>query len=327
MRKGEARQQAKELRYRIGDTINRHLELANRTERIDMRSKRDIEKAELEQAQAELSQELTELEQLEQVTDFNQDDLTDVLARLQLEQAEIVVVPKQPERPRTADDYLASLKAQIKDTPEQPTVIDEYQNRRQTLAQGFFNRALKALSDKYNKIVAHMKEIEAKKPKVWQIWESQDIWQSKLDTATAERGDTKRAYHTLKQQGVSRVHFEQAERYIKEREPDLYNRYLSATEPEPEFIRSDKGIGTTPPPPERELSDKARIGLQTIKNVIDAMPDGDKKTKAMVEFERTQATATNAQLEALAQVDVRVNKQPDVVIQAPSQSQEQEQER
>ena len=44
----------------------------------------------------------------------------------------------------------------------------------------------------------------------------------------------------------------------------------------------------------------------------------------MVEFERTQATATNAQLEALAQVDVRVNKAPDLSIKAPSQSQEQE---
>ena len=330
MRKGEARQQAKELRYRIGDTINRHLELANRPERIDMRSKRDIEKAELEQAQAELNQELTELEQLDQATDFTQSDLADVLARLQLEQAEIVVKPPQarPEpQPRTADDYLASLKAQIKDTPEQPTAIDEYQNRRQTLAQGFFNRALKALSDKYNKIVAHMKEIEAKKPKVWQIWESKDIWQSKLDTATVDRDETKQAYHTLKQQGVSRVHFEQAERYIKEREPDLYNRYLSATNPEPEIERfngSDKGIGTPPPPPERELSDKARIGLQTIKNVIDAMPDGDKKTKAMAEFEHTQATATMQQLEALAQLDVKVNKKPDIVIQQPTQSQEQE---
>ena len=357
MKKGEARQQAKELRYRIGDTINKHLELANRPERVDMRSKRDIERLELEQAQTELSQELAELEQLEQVADFTQSDLADVLNRLQLEQAEIVVKPEPPRtaqaylddlkrqlgqtvapveqpqtppkpQPRTADDYLASLKAQIKnDTPEQPTAIDEYQNRRQTLAQGFFNRALKALSDKYNKIVAHMKEIEAKKPKVWQIWESKDIWQSKLDTATVDRDETKQAYHTLKQQGVSRVHFEQAERYIKEREPDLYNRYLSATNLEPEIERfngSDKAIGTPPPPPERELSDKARIGLQTIKNVIDAMPDGDKKTKAMVEFERTQATATNAQLEALAQVDVRVNKAPDLSIKAPSQSQEQE---
>lgn len=335
MKKGEARQQAKELRQRIGDTINKHLELANRPERVDMRSKRDIEKAELEQAQAELSQELTELEQLDQATDFTKDDLTDVLARLQLEQAEIVVKQPQarPERPRTADDYLASLKAQIKnDTPEQPTaIVDEYEQRRQTLAQGFFNRALKALSDKYNKIVAQVKEIEAKKPKVWQIWESQDIWQSKLDTATVDRDETKQAYHTLKQQGVSRVHFEQAERYIKEREPDLYNRYLSATEPEQEperFNGSDKGIGTPPPTvQQRELSEKAKIGLQTLKNVINAMPNGEKKDKAMAEFEHTQATATNAQLEQLAQVDVRVNKQPDIVIQAPSQSQEQEQER
>lgn len=232
----------------------------------------------------------------------------------------------EPVRPQTAQDYLDQLNAQLGKTvaPQSPSVIDEYQNRRQQVAQGFFNRALKALSDKYNKIVAHMKEIEAKKPKVWQIWESQDIWQSKLDTASVDRDETKQAYHTLKQQGVSRVHFEQAERYIKEREPDLYNRYLSATEPE-RFNGSDKGIGTPPPTvQQRELSEKAKIGLQTLKNVINAMPNGEKKDKAMAEFEHTQATATNAQLEALAQVDVRVNKAPDLSIKAPSQSQEQE---
>lgn len=120
MKKGEARQQAKELRQRIGDTINKHLELANRTERIDMRSKRDIEKAELEQAQTELSQELAELEQLDQATDFTKDDLTDVLARLQLEQAEIVVKP-QPER-------------------DPHKIVHEYDKKRHSLAERFQNR-------------------------------------------------------------------------------------------------------------------------------------------------------------------------------------------
>lgn len=236
----------------------------------------------------------------------------------------------EPVRPQTAQDYLDQLNAQLGKTvaPQSPSVIDEYQNRRQQVAQGFFNRALKALSDKHNKMVAQVKEIEANKPKFWQVWESKDIWQSKIDTATAERGDTKRAYYDLKKQGVSRVHFEQAERYIKEREPELYNRYLSATNPEPEFIRSDKGIGTPPPTvQQRELSEKAKIGLQTLKNVINAMPNGEKKDKAMAEFEHTQATATNAQLEQLAQVDVKVNKKPDIVIQAPSQSQDQSAQR
>ena len=84
---------------------------------------------------------------------------------------------------------------------------------------------------------------------------------------------------------------------------------------------------TAPTVTERELSDKAKIGLQTLKNVINAMPNGEKKDKAMAEFEHTQATATNAQLEALAQLDVKVNKQPDIVIQAPNQSQDQSAQR
>ena len=121
---------------------------------------------------------------------------------------------------------------------------------------------------------------------------------------------------------MSSVHFEQAERYIKEREPDLYNRYLSATEPEPErFNGSDKGIDTTPPTvQQRELSEKAKIGLQTLKNVINAMPNGEKKDKAMAEFEHTQATATDEQLQALAQIDIKVNKAPTIDIKAPSDS-------
>lgn len=422
MRKGEARQQAKELRQRIGDTINRHLELANRPERVDMRSKRDIEKAELEQAQAELNQELTELEQLDQATDFTQSDLADVLARLQLEQAEIVV--KQPQaRPEPQPERLSlaeqrarnrARKGQDELTPEQRVAkaVTTAQQRH------FDDDALRKLietdtakqatvsneADQIKKQVDTLKTIvgivtQQLYKRYSQVQPSQlknlaELHQTVIDglddmasrevipdfdSKVVEYSDSKnnlasieQVKHELSQLKAERERFRQQKQAI-----------VTATEPRPDMVRSDKGnapqLTPTPTPrprpqqpqaqsseraklqakiaemqnkrlqetieetrrleqelerlnqreqpqtpPERELSEKAKIGLQTLKNVIDAMPDGDKKNKAMAEFERTKATATMQQLEQLAQLDVKVNKAPTIDIKAPSQSQEQQ---
>ena len=235
MKKGEARQQAKELRQRIGDTINKHLELANRTERIDMRSKRDIEKAELEQAQADLDQELTELEQLEQVTDFNQDDLTELLARLQLEQAEIVVKPQpRPERPQTAQEYLDSLNAQLgkpvapveqPQTQPQPerdpqSLINEYDKKRHSLAKQFFEKELKSLATKLNGLVQKYKDLQASKPKFF----GKDKWQDDVTATRAEHTATKGKYDTVKASGITIMHFQKATDHLKQHEQDFCNQ-------------------------------------------------------------------------------------------------------
>ena len=235
MKKGEARQQAKELRYRIGDTINRHLELANRPERIDMRSKRDIEKAELEQAQADLDQELTELEQLDQASDFTQDDLTDVLARLQLEQAEIVV---KPEPPRTAQAYLDELKKQLGETvapveqPQTPpppkpqlehdpqSLINQYDKKRHSLAKQFFEKELKALATKINELVQKYKDLQASKPKFF----GKDKWQDDVTATRADHTATKATYDTVKSGGITIMHFQKATDYLNKHEPDFCNQ-------------------------------------------------------------------------------------------------------
>lgn len=280
MRKGEARQQAKELRYRIGDTINRHLELANRPERIDMRSKRDIEKAELEQAQTELSQELAELEQLEQVTDFNQSDLADVLNRLQLEQAEIVV---KPEPPRTAQAYLDDLKRQLGQTVapvEQPqtqakpqperdpqVIIQEYDKKRHSLAKQFFEKELKSLATKLNGLVQKYKDLQSSKPRFF----GKDKWQDDVTATKTEHTATKATYDTVKATGVTFTHYQQATDHLKQHEPDFCNAVEQARqtlidrarlerqqakatqnrpEPPPErLVRSDRVIEQPEPPP------------------------------------------------------------------------------
>ena len=235
MRKGEARQQAKELRYRIGDTINRHLELANRPERVDMRSKRDIERLELEQAQAELSQELAELEQLEQVADFTQSDLADVLNRLQLEQAEIVV---KPEPPRTAQAYLDDLKRQLGQTVapvEQPQIppppkpqperdphalIQEYDKKRHSLAERFFKTELKDLVIKINALVAKYKDLQASKPRFF----GKDKWQDEVTATRADHTATKATYDKVKNGGITIMHFQKATDYLTKHEQDFCNQ-------------------------------------------------------------------------------------------------------
>ena len=235
MKKGEARQQAKELRQRIGDTINKHLELANRPERVDMRSKRDIERLELEQAQADLEQELAELEQLDQATDFTPSDLTDVLARLQLEKAEIVV---KPQRPQTAQEYLDSLKAQLGETvapvkqpqttpepkpePERDPldIIQEYDKKRHSLAKQFFEKELKSLVTKLNGLVQKYKDLQASKPKFF----GKDKWQDQVTATQADHRATKNRYDTVKATGVTFTHYQQATDHLKQHEPDFCNQ-------------------------------------------------------------------------------------------------------
>ena len=298
MKKSEARQQAKELRYRIGDTINRHLELANRPERVDMRSKRDIEKAELEQAQADLDQELTELEQLEQVTDFNQDDLTELLARLQLEQAEIVVKP-QPERDPQA-------------------IIQEYDKKRHSLAERFFKTELKALATKLNGLVQKYKDLQANKPKFF----GKDKWQDDVTATRADHDTTKATYDTVKATGVTFTHYQQATNHLKQHEQDFCNQVDQARQslidqarmrelerqqakatqnrPEPSIerlVRSDRVIEQPEPPPppqsverlqmvsiDPRLRYETRKGLEQIKAHIEAMPEGERQNLAINEF-------------------------------------------
>ena len=309
MRKGEARQQAKELRYRIGDTINRHLELANRPERVDMRSKRDIERLELEQAQAELSQELLELEQLDQATDFTPSDLKELLERLQLEQAEIVVKPEpQP-------------------TPSQPerdphALIQEYDKKRHSLAKQFFEKELKSLVTKLNGLVSKVKELQANKPKLF----GKDKWQDEVTATRAEHDTTKATYDKVKNGGITIMHFQKATDYLTKYEQDFCNQVDQARQtlidqarmrelerqqakatqnhPEPSSpsvdsgLRSDRVIERPEPTQESSierlqmvsidprLNYETRKGLEQLKAHIEAMPNIQRQNKAIVEFNR-----------------------------------------
>lgn len=65
----------------------------------------------------------------------------------------------------------------------------------------------------------------------------------------------------------------------------------------------------------KDFDANTQIGLQTLKNVIDAMPDGDKKTKAIEAF-----SALNPTAQQQAQIpQIVVNKMPSVEVQATTQ--------
>lgn len=64
-----------------------------------------------------------------------------------------------------------------------------------------------------------------------------------------------------------------------------------------------------------QLSENTKIGLQTLKNVIDAMPNGEKKDKAMEAFNALNPTPQ----QQANMPTVMVNKMPTVDIQPPSQ--------
>lgn len=208
--------------------------------------------------------------------------------------------------------------------PQYATAKDEYNELRKTIANKLFKDDLLRLQQAGQPLLKQLDELAKNKPLLW----GKKDWQVKHDKLMTEYNAIKQRHETIKKDGVSK-YFDKARQQLEQTRPDLVQRvkdeYLAEVRADEqrrlEQYRATKAT-TAPKVSERELSDKARIGLQTIKNVIDAMPDGDKKTKAMAEFERTQATATNVQLEALAQVDVKVNKQTDVVIQAPSTDQD-----
>ena len=208
--------------------------------------------------------------------------------------------------------------------PQYATAQDEYNELQKSVAKQLFNADLKQLQAQGQPLLKQLDKLAKNKP----LFFGKDKWQQQHDKLLDDYNRIKTAHDAIKKNGVSK-YFDKARQQLEQTRPDLVQRvkdeYLAEVRADEqrrlEQYRANKAT-TAPKVSERELSDKARIGLQTIKNVIDAMPDGDKKTKAMAEFERTQATATNAQLEALAQVDVKVNKQTDVVIQAPSTDQD-----
>ena len=208
--------------------------------------------------------------------------------------------------------------------PQYATAQDEYNELQKSVAKQLFNADLKQLQAQGQPLLKQLDKLAKNKP----LFFGKDKWQQQHDKLLDDYNRIKTAHDAIKKNGVSK-YFDKARQQLEQTRPELVqavkDEYLAEVRADEqrrfEQYRATKAT-TAPTVTERELSDKAKIGLQTLKNVINAMPNGEKKDKAMAEFEHTQATATMQQLEALAQLDVKVNKKPDIVIQQPTQSQD-----
>ena len=334
------KQLLKEQRERWGSVVNKHLEKANSRNRVDMRNWKErgltekplnISMQDFQDTHKRLFDDGT----IKRVSDPNEQGgqtVKDLYTRKLLLKRELKQALSTYDRLPVARDYTPPEKVKFTEPPQpkeptQPTYAtakDEYNELRKTIANKLFKDDLVRLQQAGQPLLKQLDELAKKKPLLW----GKKDWQVKHDKLMTDYNVIKQRHDTIKKDGVSK-YFDKARQQLEQTRPDLVQRvkdeYLAEVRADEqrrlEQYRANKAT-TAPKVSESELSDKARIGLQTIKNVIDAMPDGDKKTKAMTEFERTQATATNAQLEQLAQVDVKVNKQTDVVIQAPSTDQD-----
>lgn len=309
----ERKKQLKEQRSRWGDLVNKHLERANSKSRVDMRNWK-------EKGLPEKPLNLT-MEQI-QTPHFKQAYQAKLNAKIVYKQS-LIDLDRLP----IATDYTPPEKVKFTEPPQpreptQPnyaTAKDEYNELRKSIANKLFNDDLARLQRAGQPLLKQLDTLAKNKPLLF----GKKEWQQQHDKLFNDYNKIKNAHDNIKKKGII-AYYDKARQQLEQTRPRLVqavkDEYLAEVRADEqrrlEQYRATKAT-TAPKVSESELSDKARIGLQTIKNVIDAMPDGDKKTKAMAEFEHTQATATNAQLEQLAQVDVKVNKQTDVVIQAP----------
>lgn len=341
------KQLLKEQRERWGSVVNKHLEKANSLNRVDMRNwrERGLSEKPLNISMGDFQDTHKRLDGMT-VKDLYTKKL---LLKRELEQA-LSTYDRLP----VARDYTPPEKVKFTTEPPAPTIApsetnkqpatvepvappapqyenaqDEYNELRKTIANKLFKDDLKQLQAQGQPLLKQLDELSKSKPLLW----GKKDWQTKHDKLMIDYNKIKNAHDNIKKKGII-AYYDKARQQLEQTRPELVqavkDEYLAEVRADEqrrlEQYRATKAT-TAPKVSESELSDKAKIGLQTIKNVINAMPNGEKKDKAMAEFERTKATATDEQLQALAQLDVKVNKQPDIVIQAPSQSQEQEQER
>lgn len=341
----------KDIRKDVADLINASLEKANIDKRVDSRSYAEQGKTQL--PTIHLGVEHTNIQRKggeTHKTKINdlvhqanaeqwQGTLDEYIDKTiyDLEQQIIIKSRKQPEpqptpepKPVIGKPVAPVTVAPIEQpqTPPKPqperdphAIIQEYDKKRHSLAKQFFEKELKSLATKINKLVAKYKDLQASKPKLW----GKDKWQDDVTATRAEHTATKGKYDTVKATGVTFTHYQQANDYLNKHEPDFCNAVEQARQsmidraranelerqqakatqnrPEPSIdsgLRSDRVIeqpeptqATPEPSIERlkmvsidRLRYETRKGLEQIKAHIEAMPDLERQNKAIVDFNR-----------------------------------------
>lgn len=212
-------------------------------------------------------------------------------------------------------------------------VIAEYTAKRDTIARKIFDNSVNALTERYNKLSQKLNELVKAKPNlIKSLFETKDhkTWANKYDKAVTARDNAKSNLDDYIEKGVTSGHIIKADEHIKKHERPFYDEYMKAYA---EKLRQDGYFDSKPsavtkaPSPvaiEREtMLGKAKISLQTIKNVIDTMPEGEKKNKAIDSYNEKLQSFEKMSDEQLRQAtqnmpDTVANKTPEAVIKAPS---------
>lgn len=235
--------------------------------------------------------------------------------------------------PPTASPVAKSKQSQ---PPVKRDVIAEYESKRQSVARQIFDNSVKALTDHYNKLSQKVNELVNVKPNaIKAFFGSKDYqqWESKHDKAVNARDIAKSNLDDYIEKGVGAGHIIKADEHIKKHERPFYDEYMKAYT---ERLRQDGYFDSkpsavtkataTPVAVQREtMLGKAKISLQTIKNVIDTMPDNHpNRAKALDSYNQRLQSFERMSDDELRQVtasmpDTVANKTPEAVIKAPTE--------
>ncbi len=238
--------------------------------------------------------------------------------------------------PPTASPVAKSKQSQ---PPVKRDVIAEYESKRQSVARQIFDNSVKALTERYNKLSQKVNELVKAKPNlIKSLFETKDhkTWANKYDKAVTARDQALQNLDDYKQQGVGSGHYLKADEHIKKHERPFYDEYMKAYT---ERLRQDGYFDSKPSAVtkatampvavQREtMLNKAKISLQTIKNVIDTMPDNHpNRAKALDSYNQRLQSFERMSDEQLRQVtatmpDTVANKTPETVIKAPTTEQD-----
>ena len=327
----------KEQRTRWGDLVNKHLEKANSKNRVNMRNwkERGLSEKPLNISMGDFQDTHKRLDGMT-VKDLYTKKL---LLKRELEQA-LSTYDRLPK----ATDYTPPEKVKFTEPPQpkqppQPqyaTAKDEYNELRKTIANKLFKDDLKHLQEQGKPILKQLDELSKSKPLLW----GKDKWQQQHDKILNDYNRIKTAHDAIKKNGVSK-YFDKARQQLEQTRPELVARYkqeLIAEMRADDEKRLAEFKAKQPTAPAHDtvtkhderntMLNKAKISLQTIKNVIDTMPDNHpNKQRAIDSYNEKLQSFERMSDDELRQVtasmpDIKANKAPEAVIKAPTTEQD-----
>ena len=347
------KQQLKEQRERWGNLVNKHLERANAPQRVDMRNWRErglsekplnISMGDFQDTHKRLFDDGT----IKRVSDPNEQGgqtVKDLYTRKLLLKRELKQALSTYDRLPKANDYRPPEKVTFTTEPpatvEPPkpnyaTAKDEYNELRKTIANKLFKDDLEHLQQAGQPLLKQLDNLAKNKPLLF----GKKEWQQQHDKLFNDYNKIKNAHDNIKKKGII-AYYDKARQQLEQTRPELVARYkqeLIAEMRADDEKRLAEFKAKQPTAPAHDtvtkhderntMLNKAKISLQTIKNVIDTMPDNHpNRAKALDSYNQRLQSFERMSDEQLRQAtqnmpDTVANKTPEAVIKAPTTDQD-----